>query len=74
MKIFFILWRDLRKYFRKYLYICDGINTILFEKRRAMNDSNTINKGSLPGLKEKRYLQKKCNYRVSLPDGRVVQA
>ena len=23
-----------------------------------MNDSNTINKGSLPGLKEKRYLQK----------------
>ena len=25
-----------------------------------MNDSNTINKGSLPGLKEKRYLQKKA--------------
>ena len=23
-----------------------------------MNDSNTINKGFLPGLKEKRYLQK----------------
>lgn len=27
---------------------------------RAMNDSNIINKGSLPGLKEKRYLQKKA--------------
>lgn len=60
MKIFFIFRCDLRKYFRKYSYICDEINTILFEKRRAMNDSNTINKGSLPGLKEKRYLQKKA--------------
>lgn len=54
-------------------YICGVIHDEFLLTDEMMNDSNNINKGSLPGIERETVLAKEGYYRLPLQDGRVVE-